>query len=135
MSLSEISNPYKKEYTHKRNSDAVNENNSLTDDEKSKNQLKQYSNSEITDQTQSFSEVKVIKFSKTNNTNSKANGRKVETTETINKKPRKTLILDDIDQPASYALKLRNNSTQQLRKNQKLLDVTCNIHDLRPSES
>lgn len=135
ISLSEITNPYKKEYNHKRISDTVNGKNSLTEIEKAKNQLKQCSNSEIIDQTQSFSEVKVIKFSKTNNTNSKSNGRNVDTSETINKKSRKTVKWDDIDQPASSAVNFRNNSTQQLRKNQKLLDVACNIHDLKSSES
>ena len=135
ISLSETTNPYKKEYKHRRILDAENAKNSLTDKEKAMNQVKKCSNSEITDQTQCFPEVKVIKFSKTNNTDSKSNGSKVDTSENINRKLRKTVIWDGIDQPASSASNFRTNSTQQLRKNPKLLDVASNVHDLKSPET
>ena len=69
------------------------------------------------------SPIKIIHFSKS--TNSKENGFEIETKKERKRKSSKIVIWDDSDAPENSEQK-----NYQLKKNQKLLDVSSNGHDL-----
>ena len=122
--LSETENPYRKEYDQKRF--RVNENcaNDFSEKEKAGNKITKLPNDKRNGEPRNnASPIKIIHFSKS--TNSKENGFEIGTKKERKRKSSKIVIWDDSDAPENSEQK-----NYQLKKNQKLLDVSSNGHDL-----